>query len=164
MTKKTRPRHAIDGLIALLLFGVFAVSILSVLLTGADVYQRLARRDQASYADRTCAQYIATKVRQAPSAAALAVAPFGEADALVLTEEIGGVLYLTRVYCYDGWLWELFSAAQDELRPEDGEQVLPLQGLELLWEDGLLSVTMTQVDGSEATLCLAPRGGEGAAA
>ena len=46
---KKRPiRHQIDGLIALLLFGVFSVCILAVLLTGADAYRRLTDRDQAA--------------------------------------------------------------------------------------------------------------------
>ena len=43
---RTGTKHHMDGLLALLLFGVFAVSILSVLLTGAQVYGRLTQRDQ----------------------------------------------------------------------------------------------------------------------
>lgn len=163
MTTKTKSKHYIDGLLTLLLFGVFAVSILSVLLTGADVYRRLTRRDQDSYNSRTCAQYMAVKARQASGAGAVTVAAFGGCDALVLSQEIEGEVYLTRVYCYDGWLRELFSAREDRFSPEDGEKVLQLQGLELKLEDGLLSVVMTQTNGSEATLFLSPRGGKGAA-
>lgn len=48
------------GLLALLLLLVFAVCVLSVLLTGADTYQTLTRRDQDSYDRRTAAQYLAT--------------------------------------------------------------------------------------------------------
>lgn len=53
------------GLLALLLLLVFAVCVLSVLLTGAGTYQTLTRRDQDSYDRRTAAQYLATRVRQA---------------------------------------------------------------------------------------------------
>lgn len=162
--RNAKSKHHIDGLLTLLLFGVFAVCVLSVLLTGADVYRRLVQRDQESYASRTCAQYLATKVRQAPSADAVSVAPFGEGDALVLSETLDGQLYLTRVYCHDGWLWELFSAAGDDLAPQDGERVLQAQGLELLLEDGLLSVTVTDGAGDQVSLRLSPRGGEEAAA
>ena len=52
------------GLLALLLLGVFAICILSVLLMGADAYQRLVDRDLGSYDRRTAAQYVSARVRQ----------------------------------------------------------------------------------------------------
>lgn len=78
------------GLLALLLLLVFAVCVLSVLLTGADTYQTLTRRDQDSYDRRTAAQYLATRVRQADRADGVAVADFQGCDALELTETIDG--------------------------------------------------------------------------
>ena len=59
--------YHLEGLMALLLFGVFAVCLLMVLLTGADSYQGLTRRDRISDNRRVCAQYLATRVRQADS-------------------------------------------------------------------------------------------------
>ena len=58
-------KHDLSSLLVLLLFAVFAVCILSVLLTSADTYRRLSDRDQDSYGRRTSAQYITTKIRQA---------------------------------------------------------------------------------------------------
>ena len=95
----------IDGLLALLLFGVFAVCVLAVLLTGARAYRGLTQRDQAAYSRRVCVQYIATRVRQADRAEGVSVEPFGEGDALVLSEDG----YVTRVYHYDGYLMELYA-------------------------------------------------------
>lgn len=155
-------KHKLDGLITLLLFGVFAACILSVLLTGADVYRRLTARDQAAYARRTCVQYVATKVRQAPSGAALSVEDFGGTDALVMGEDIDGEAYLTRIYCYDGWLRELFTYAGGEFYPEDGEKIIEARQMDLSLEDGLLTVSITDETGAETELVLALRG-EGAA-
>ena len=59
--KKKTTQHHIDALAALLLFGVFAVCVLAVLLSGADAYQRLTRRDQNAFDRRTAAQYLATR-------------------------------------------------------------------------------------------------------
>ena len=117
------------GLLSLLLLLVFAVCVLSVLLTGADTYQTLTRRDQDSYDRRTAAQYLATRVRQADRADGIAVADFQGCDALELTETIDGTPYITRVYCYDGYLRELFSAAEAQMTPADGEKVLEAQAL-----------------------------------
>ena len=157
-------KHHLDGLLALLLFGVFAASVLSVLLTGAGVYSRLTQRDQDAYDRRTCVQYLATKVRQAPSGAQVSVGSFGDGDALIVSEEIDGLPYLTRVYCCGGWLRELFSSAGDSFAPEDGEKILPARQLTLAMEDGLLQARLTDSSGQTIALTLYSRGGEGAAA
>ena len=82
MRRRREQKHEVTGLIALVLFGVFAVCVLSVLLTGADVYHRLTVRDREAYARRTGIQYVATKVRQAQAGSAVAVSDFGGVDAL----------------------------------------------------------------------------------
>lgn len=153
-------RQPISTLAALLLLGVFGVSILSVLLTGAGTYRRLIQRDQLSYDRRTCAQYVATKVRQAPTSDAVAVSRFGDSDALVIHEEVDGTAYLTRVYCHDGWLMELFTAAGGDFAPEDGEKILPADSLILTQSGTLLQADIAH--GEETTqVALYLRGREG---
>lgn len=159
--RNRQPKHHMDGLLVLLLFGVFALCVLSVLLTGARVYRTLNDRDQTSYDRRTAVQFLATKVRQSPGA--VSVAPFGEGEALVLEEEIEGETYLTRLYCHDGSLRELFTNAADSFEPQDGEVILPARAMALELEEGLLSVTLTAQDGTLLELNLALRTGEGAA-
>lgn len=158
--KRERRKGNIAGLSALLLFGVFAVCILFVLLTGAASYQRLVERDQSAYSRRTAAQYITTRVRQADGAGRITVGKFGGADALMLTEEIDGVSFCTRIYCYDGVLRELYALAEEEFEPLDGEELLPVQYLELELEGQLLTVVITNDDGSEQKLILYLRSGE----
>ena len=149
---------------ALLLFGVFAACVLLVLLTGADAYRRLTERDQAAYDRRTCVQYVATRVRQADCAGGVSVSEFDGVPVLELHETIEGTDYVTLVYCYDGWLRELFAAADAGLDPEAGETVMEAQDLALSLEDGLLTVAVTDSRGTVNTLVLSLRGGEGAAA
>ena len=98
---KQRKVH-LDGVLAVLLLGVFAACVLAVLLAGADGYQRLTQRDQEAYAQRTAAQYLATRIRQADTAAGITVEPFGSdgPDALLLYEQVEGTTYVTRVYCF----------------------------------------------------------------
>ena len=85
-----RQKHHLEGLGALLLFGVFAVCVLMVLLTGADTYHRLNQRDQSAYDTRTAAQYVTTKLRQADRLDCVSIERFGNSDALVLADEIDG--------------------------------------------------------------------------
>lgn len=155
--KRTAIQHHMDGLIALLLFGVFAVCVLAVLLTGANAYRRLTQRDQSAYSRRTCAQYIATRVRQADGR--VSVESFGGTDALVLKERQG--TYLTRIYCYDGYLMELYCDQEAVMEPRDGEHIMEAGGLALSLTDGLLTASLTGTDGgAEETLYLSLRGPE----
>lgn len=161
--KRERGQGNISGLAALMVFGVFALCILLVLLTGADRYQRLNLRDQSAYSHRTAVQYVATRVRQADKAGALSVGQLGGADALFIAEEYDGVSYVTCVYCYEGTLRELFTFADEPLAPEDGEILLPLQGLELELDGQLLTARLTDETGEMQHLNLFLRSGEGAA-
>ena len=149
-----------NGLMILLLFGVFSASVLGVLLSGAGVYRQLARRDERAYEQRTAARYVAMRLRQCEGK--VAVAPFGEGETLELWEQIGGDNYVTRVYCSDGGVRELFCRADARLLPQDGQMVLPAENLTFQLEDGLLTVRFTDTDGEELDLIFALRGkGEG---
>lgn len=153
---KKRPiRHQIDGLIALLLFGVFSVCILAVLLTGADAYRRLTGRDQAAFDRRTTLQYIATRVRQADTLDGVRVADFNGADALVFDDGDG---YVTRVYCHNGYIMELYAEEYLDLTLEAGEPIMEAEPLDFSMADGRL-----RVSNGEDTLILSLRSGEGAA-
>lgn len=129
----------LTDLLTVLVFTVFALCVLLVLLTGAGVYRNLVQKGEDSYASRTAAQYVITRVHQAQD---VSVEPFGGVDALVLREQTEDGVYLTRVYCQGGFLRELYSPESAQLAPGDGEAVLPMQKLELSTEDGLLTVTL----------------------
>ena len=79
-------KHHMDTLAALLLFGVFAVCVLAVLLTGADAYRRLTERDREASDRRPSVQYIATRGRQSDAAGGIGVEFSADTTALVLGE------------------------------------------------------------------------------
>ena len=163
MMRKSDDNRKIEGLLPVVLLGVFAVCALMVLLLGADVYGSLTQRARDGYDSRTAAQYLTTRFRQADAEDALRVEPFGGVDALVCSEVIGGETYETRIYCVDGYLWELFSASDGGLTPRDGEKVLPLAALTLDLQDGCLEAELTETDGAAQRLILCRRSGEEAA-
>lgn len=142
----------ITDLLALVVFTVFATAVLLVLLTGAKVYRKLVHSGSEHYEARTAVQYVATRVRQAER---VTVEDFGGCNALVASEEIGGEIYLTRVYCHDGYIRELFCAENAALSPEDGEKVMESESLSFSLENGVLTA---RIDSRE--LKLYPRGGK----
>jgi len=151
-----------SGLPALLLFAVFAVGILSVLMTGARVYQRLSLRDDAAYTRRTAAQYLSVKVRQAEHSDVICVEEFDGTQSLTLRQDLGGVAALTQIYCHDGWLRELFHLEGSGLTPGDGEKILPMTALSAEQKGDLLFLRLVDTDGGEQLLTLSLHRGEGA--
>jgi hypothetical protein len=153
--------RSVSALAALLLLAVFALGILWVLLSGAGAYRRLTQRDAQSYENRTCAQYVVTRLRQAAGAQAVSLSSFGEGDALLITEQVDGQDYVTRIYCYDGWLRELFAADGLDFAPEDGEKVLQASQLSLSREGDLITARLLDGNGEPVQLQVFLRGGEG---
>ena len=100
--KRRLTEYHFDGLIALTLFGVFAVCVLIVLLTGADAYRRLVVRGDEVIDRNACVQYISTRVRQAANPKEVAIEDFGEGNSLVLPDKNG---YGTRVITMTVILW-----------------------------------------------------------
>lgn len=146
-------KRNMSGTLVLVLFAVFAVCVLSVLLMGADSYQTLTRRDQASYDRRTAAQYITTKIRQNDSSHAIFVGDFenvlprDEGNTLYLTEMVDGEAYCTRLYCHDGYIRELFATSEGCFSFNDGEKVLPAQSIHFSMNGGFVTVELEHPDG-----------------
>lgn len=151
---------SLSGLVALLTFVLFAISILFVLLNGAGVYRRLTQRDQYSYDNRTCAQYVATKMRQAPSPTAVSADTFGTVDSLQISQDIEGLEFVTRIYCYENWLMEIFTLADGDFLPEDGEKILPLGSLSVSQDGSVFSFILTDTEGNTQHLTISARGGD----
>lgn len=153
----------VDILFVLALFGVFAVSALTVVTIGADVYQRTVQDMSRNYDTRTAVSYLTQKVRQADcllpdGTPGVSLSRLSGCPALVLTEDIDGEAYCTWLYLHDGFLRELCiregtSPGEDVLSA--GQKILALSSLTLAQpEDNLLTVTMTLADGSSRELSL----------
>lgn len=76
--------------------------------------------------------------------------------ALCFTDTVDGGTYETYLYYYDGYLRELFAAADAGLSPQDGEKILKSAGLTMALADGLLHIETAD---TELTLSLRSGGG-----
>lgn len=153
---KNEHTSRLPGLMALWVFGIFALCILLVLLSGSESYRRLTARGQTAFQNRTATGYIATRIRQADREDAISLETFGDSDALVIRETVGEKTYLTRIYCYNGALWELYTPESGHFSPEDGERLVEIDSLRLSLEKGLLTA---QVGSQKLQLLLRSKGG-----
>lgn len=121
--------HSLDVLLTLVLFGVFTASVLMVLMMGAQSYQGVVTSMKESYEERTCLQYIATKVAHYSGTDAVTVTEYGDGSALALKETINDNEYITYIYLYQGQAMELFCESDVELDPEAGFSIMDVEGL-----------------------------------
>ena len=150
----------LTGVLVLLVFAVFMVSVLLVLLSGADIVEKLTRRDQRTYHHRTAVQYITTRIRQADEQDAVFAETTEDTDTLVLRETIDNYVYETRIYCCNGYLREMFCEAGAGLPPEFGEEILPMEDFSVICEDNLVRAELLLTDGTKESLILLLRSNE----
>jgi hypothetical protein len=131
----------IDTVFVLLIFCVFAVSVFLVLMLSGSTYKNMNDIAADGQNERIAMSYIRTKVRKTDTLGSVSVGDFGGVRSLMLTEDLGGRFFVTRIYYYDGWLYELFHETDNELTPEDGVPVIQIGGLEIdMSENGLLNI------------------------
>ena len=134
-------RLDITRVLALVTLTVFALCLLLVLLGGAGVYRNLVEGAEENYNRLTALHYLTTRVRQAEN---LEIGEFHGSDALVLQERVDGETYLTWIYCWDGWLMELYALPGGSFLPADGQQVLQVQHMACTLEEDLLKLELDQ--------------------
>ena len=134
----------LTDLLTQLVFGVFALCVAAVLLTGAGAYKKLTARGTDSYDKRVAVRYLTTRFHQA---ADMQIEDFSGLQAMTVREKIGGRVYVTRVYCHDGYIRELFAAESTQVHPDDGEILLAAGDLDFSVDDEILIVEITHPDG-----------------
>ena len=103
---------------------------------------------------------ITTRVRQSDADTLLFVGDFNDTsgketgNTFFIREKLGDVTCLTRLYCHDGYLYELFAPDGMDFDPADGEQILPLNELTFRLEGNLIFAEIEYADGFCETLVL----------
>lgn len=156
--------HSLDFVIGLLLFCVFAVLMLSVLVTGAKAYKRISLAVDEQYRERTCLSYIAAKIRHYNTEGCVAAGELDGTSVLRFTEEFDGDQYITYIYYHNGYICELFTPADVELPLSEGQEIIAADALTFTEVgDGLIRITCS-AEGRNAELFVSVLGEAGDAA
>jgi hypothetical protein len=156
MNKHTQ-QHKTDVVFSLLIFVTFAISVLITLMLGASFYQRMTGMSKDGYDERTSLSYVWTKIKNNDNIDMISVDDFNGIPSLVLYQYYGDTKYVTRIYTYDGWIYELFSDADLEMLPENGTPIIKTDSLIFeKQEEGLIKVSS-----GSGNVLIQPRGREG---
>jgi len=145
----------IDTVFVLMIFCVFALSVLLVLILAASIYQNITEISRDGQDERVALSYIWTKVKNTDDAGSIHINEFHGVIALCIDEDIEGIIYRTAIYHFNGSVHELFSELSLNLYPEDGIRIAPapylaFEGL----DNGLIEITA-----GASRLLISPRSG-----
>jgi len=152
MNRKTHGR-SIDTVFVLVVFSIFAISVLMVLMLGASIYRNINEISTERQSEHTALAYIWTKTRNFDHAESITVGEFNGVSALIINEQINGTQFRTVIYNHNGWLLELFSDANLEFSLEDGVRVVKVNNLSF----ETLDYELIQVALGDMNLLLSPR-------
>ena len=117
-------RGSSAGTVAVLILTcIFGVTLLLSLLAGANVFRNVEARTEEIDAQRVGISYITAKLHGYDQNAMIKVAPYGDGDAVYLTEDMNGLAYDTILYVYDGYLRELLCVQGWDPGPESGQTI-----------------------------------------
>lgn len=151
--------HSVDLLAAVILLFLFLMTGACSLALGVRTWRGIESQMEQNFDKQTPLSYLAGKARQSENLYADAFSD--GTPALALTSTWAGERYITRLYCHDNMLYELFSPENVRLTPADGTPLIALQDMTLTADGGLLRVSCTAQDGTKSELLLAVSG-EGA--
>ena len=137
-----RAKSRVDTVFVLLVFCVFAVSVFLVLILGGSTYRNMIDIAQEGQNERIVLSYIRTKTRHIDDNGGIMVGYFGGVPSLMLMEDLGGIAFVTRIYWYNGWVYELFHEYGIDFAPDEGVPLLRADSLSFTTlEGGMIRVT-----------------------
>lgn len=160
MHNKAESRHMIDILFVLTLFCVFAISALTLVTLGANIYQRTVDHMESNFESRTPYSYITQKIRQADQTDGISVGSVDELEAILINQKMGDTLYTTYLYEYEGYLCELFVRADQSLSANAGNRIIEVKSFEITeLESNLFSLELTTIGGENLCMQISTRCG-----
>ena len=146
-------KYKVDILVVLCLFIFFTISLSCLLLGSVKKYKSITSKSDKNFHIRTSALYISNKIKFANENENIYIDKFNGLDAICFKETIDDVEYVTRIYCYEGYLMELFSEKDNTLEPIAGERITSLKSISIenIRAD-LIKVTLESNDGENNTL------------
>ena len=144
-------------LFVLLLFLVLSVLSCAIIASGNSVYRKIVDDMDANYQNRVALSYINTKVRQNDSEGLIKIEEFDGTDCLIITEFSDDIEYSTFVYFHEGYIKELFIAADEEFDASAGDRVVNVEEFTISKNQNTINVGVTNTHGKFSKLTIALR-------
>lgn len=139
----SRTEHSMQGAFIFVLLGLFALMSTLMVLLGAQMYRATVESTEHNNEGRLLSAYVRSMVRAQDSGAAVEITQENGVHVLRLIENYDGDEYITRLYQYDGNLYEYFTGAENAFAPGDGTVICAANRMYARMDGQLLIVNMT---------------------
>lgn len=134
-------------LLAFVLVCLFALLSVLVVTIGIQAYEQIVENTQTNAELRTSLSYTANKIRVYDGFGEMEALQIGDMDVLALHETVDGDRYVTYIYCFNGMLYEWFTAADTPFDPLQGEALLPMESFAVTVDANGIWQTYTNMQG-----------------
>ena len=149
--------HAVTNLLVGSMILLFAALSIALIVLGAQAYQAISETAYQNAQLRTTVGYVLSRVQGLDRAGAIRIEDVQlngqNICVLLLSEEIDGEIYETRMYCANGMLREQTVPQEIPLADvQDGERIADLSAFGAQMEGNLLTFAFTKTNGECITL------------
>ena len=120
---RQRPPMRIQNVFVFLLLAIFAISAILLTAMSAQVYRNTVHASSTNNTARVIGAII-RGAAQSEDSGHVSVREEGGVPVLVFSNDYDGEIYLRRLYCMNGWLWESFTAEEYGFQEEMGESLI----------------------------------------
>lgn len=140
--------HTIDMIFPLIFIVFFGFCALSLVLSGAHIYQNTTDGLKQNYTVRTAAAYLQEKIREYDSDSQVEILSQGGQNILALyeTDSTG---YVTYIYLYKGKLRELFTKKGRTIAWESGQELVAVDSFSVIKQSENLLQIQINGDGQQ---------------
>lgn len=126
-----KKQHMIDIVFVMLVFLVFALSIVTVLYAGSRIYNKIATEQTISYQENIALHYFVEKVHQGKSQGVINITTIEEVPVLALHQSYQEEQYVTYIYLDQQNIKEIFTKEKDEISLKDGHAIMEAKELKI---------------------------------
>ena len=164
--KKQAPPMRIQNVFIFMLLAVFAISAIFLTALAAQVYRDAVQVSEENNARRVVDAIVRGAARS-EDAGIVSIREEGgtetvEEDGTISTDrgitvltfanDYDGEIYLRRLFCYDGWLRESFTAEEYGFSPDMGDPLVEITSFEPELEGNPLEATVVTKEGTETKI------------
>ena len=143
MDNRQKQIHTIDMIFPLIFIVFFGFCAVSLVLSGAHVYQNTTDGLKQNYTVRTAVAYLQEKIREYSSNSQVEVLTENNQTVLALYEP-DDTGYVTYIYLYKGKLRELFTKKERGIEWESGQELVAVDTFSIVKQkDNLLRIELS---------------------
>jgi hypothetical protein len=124
----------------LLLFGISAYALVA---TGYGSFNRMTKSQDECLNARVAINYLSMHIRRFDTKDSVQVDYSPTGNRLVLSEDIGGERYETRIYFFNGYLRENFVSADTPFNEEYGFEIIPIDSFDIKRENNMIEIELS---------------------